>query len=308
MQWLWIISDFIIIHSVEQDDSISTTVCNSFFQLFLHSFKWQYQESHSPLETQISGLLCSDFIMALMKTVWELSLRRRSTSCCNTYKVPNSTSLLMNSSSILVSTMGFSKAPRTSCPKIKSIKKKLWEWNSEGLSCPLFYTNENQIHPILCATCGFIPSRRRDIGKWRVNEGVQGKVKMTEQHQANTHSCMDLRLRGIPTARGWRAPACHWNRQVWISHHPVTLGSEQVTEANPRHCLTLLALVLWVSCWNSLKIHHPALEESTNKALETFDWWLPFILPERTAHWHVKRIKERKGSVLCPLLLGNPRL
>lgn len=39
-----------------------------------------------------------------------------------TYKVPNSTSLLMNSSNILVSTMGFSRAPWTSCPKIKNVK------------------------------------------------------------------------------------------------------------------------------------------------------------------------------------------
>jgi len=60
-------------------------------------------------------------------------LRRGTAWCCDTYKVPNSASLLMNSSSMLVSTMGFSRAPWTSCPNIKNIKKKLREWNSEGL-------------------------------------------------------------------------------------------------------------------------------------------------------------------------------
>lgn len=56
--------------------------------------------------------------------------------CSNTYKVPNSKSLLMNSSSILVSTIGFSKALWTSCPIIKDVKKT----DSESEICTVIST------------------------------------------------------------------------------------------------------------------------------------------------------------------------
>lgn len=41
---------------------------------------------------------------------------------------------------------------------------------------------------------GFSHSRRKDDGKCRVKEDVQENMKMTQQHQANSSSCMALRL------------------------------------------------------------------------------------------------------------------
>lgn len=151
---------------------------------------------------------------------------------------------------------------------------------------------ENQIRPVLCVTGGlrfwFSHPGRKDDGKYRINEGVQGKAKTTAvpgKHQfilgiKASLNCYSTRMKGtsLQLEKG----------VLKITSHPFTLGSKEATGSKLRRCLTQIHVLhqycKWVCDRLGLKIHHPELEESTNKAWEMFDWWLPFILPEKTAH------------------------
>lgn len=92
-------------------------------------------------------------------------------------------SLLMNSSKRLVSIMGFSKAPWTSCPKVKSKKDR----NSEGIQCfrisdvadgPTQRKTKSILSRVTKGLCfWFSHSGKKDDEKCRVINNVQGHSK-----------------------------------------------------------------------------------------------------------------------------------
>lgn len=207
-------------------------------------------------------LLHSDFMNVLLK-------KKIIIICCsNTYKVPNSKSLLMNSSSILVSTMGFSKALWTSCPIIKEVKKTNSEWNlyshqyfrlNNVAQCPA-QGKPNQSCPsrganLMCdiwVTLLFrniVTLGRKDNRKRRAKDSIQVRMQIMEQHQENTSSYFPVRLHWIITARGWGAPIYNWKKKwvLKITSYPFMLGSKQVIESKLRCCLTEIHFLHWYS-------------------------------------------------------------
>lgn len=197
--------------------------------------------------------------------------------CSNTYKVPNSKSLLMNSSSILVSTMGFSKALWTSCPIIKDVKKTDSEWNlyshqyfrlnnvaqchaqgKPNQSCPSRGANLMCDIWVTLLFRNIVTLGRKDDRKRRAKESIQGRMQIMEQHQENTSSYFSVRPHWIIRARGWGAPTWNWKKKIGSEDNfiPFYIGikvGDWIKAQMLSHRDPLSALVLqWIS--NSFKL------------------------------------------------------
>lgn len=187
--------------------------------------------------------------------------------CSNTYKVPNSKSLLMNSSSILVSTMGFSKALWTSCPIIKDVKKTDSEWNlyshqyfrlnnvaqchaqgKPNQSCPSRGANLMCDIWVTLLFRNIVTLGRKDDRKRRAKESIQVRMEMMEQHQENTVFLSKVSLNYH--SKRMRGSHLQLEKKKWvlkITSYPFMLGSKQVIESKLRCCLTEIHFLHWYS-------------------------------------------------------------
>lgn len=216
---MWIIPDIIISIRLNYKTNVFYYYLQFIFPALTH-FQLRTPH-HSPIEIKRFQvwLLHSDFMNVLLKK------KKKIICCSNTYKVPNSKSLLMNSSSILVSTMGFSKALWTSCPIIKEVKKTNSEWNlyshqyfrlnnvaqchaqgKPNQSCPSRGANLMCDIWVTLLFRNIVTLGRKDDRKRRAKESIQGRMQIMEQHQENTSSYFSVRPHWIIRARGWGAP------------------------------------------------------------------------------------------------------